>query len=198
MANKTTKTKTSTTVVTGLVRFSYVHVFEKYGVDGNEPKYSCQLIIDKSDKATLSKIYAAIDEAVKNGESKLKNKNGVLVTTGLKMPLRDGDTDPEKAGDETYKDKFFLNANSNRQPGVVDRKVQKIIDPDSVYSGGYGKACVTFFAFNASGNKGIAVGLQHIQWLKDGEPLGGGISAEAAFEEMPEEERETDTEEDKL
>ena len=35
--------------------------------------------------------------------------------------------------------------------------------------------------FNSSGNKGIACGLNNLQKIRDGEPLGGKASAESDF-----------------
>ncbi len=40
---------------------------------------------------------------------------------------------------------------------------------------------ITFYAFNSSGNKGIACGLNNLQKIRDGEPLGGKASAESDF-----------------
>ena len=37
---------------------------------------------------------------------------------------------------------------------------------------------IVFYAYNANGNKGIACGLQNLQKLEDGEPLGGRSRAE--------------------
>ena len=50
-----------------------------------------------------------------------------------------------------------------------------------VYSGVYGRASISFYAFNANGNKGIACGLNNLQKISDGEPLGGRASAESDF-----------------
>ena len=48
-------------------------------------------------------------------------------------------------------------------------------------SGVYGRASISFYAFNSSGNKGIACGLNNLQKIRDGEPLGGKASAESDF-----------------
>ena len=48
-------------------------------------------------------------------------------------------------------------------------------------SGVYGRASISFYAFNSNGNKGIACGLNNLQKLRDGEPLGGKASAESDF-----------------
>ena len=50
-----------------------------------------------------------------------------------------------------------------------------------VYSGVYGRASINFYAFNSNGNKGIACGLNNLQKIRDGEPLGGKSSAASDF-----------------
>ena len=48
-------------VITGKVRASFVHVFEPAAINGGEPKYSCSLIIPKSDTVTIGKIREAVE-----------------------------------------------------------------------------------------------------------------------------------------
>ena len=45
----------------------------------------------------------------------------------------------------------------------------------------YGRASINFYAFNSNGNKGIACGLNNLQKIAAGEPLGGKSRAEDAF-----------------
>lgn len=96
----------------------------------------------------------------------------------MKSPLRDGDV--ERPEDEAYAGHYFINANSKLKPGVVDANLNEIIDPAEFYSGCYGRASITFYAYNVNGNKGIACGLQNLQKLKDGEPLGGSRASAAS------------------
>lgn len=63
----------------------------------------------------------------------------------------------------------------------MDADRQQIIDRSEVYSGVYGRASINFYAFNSNGNKGIACGLNNLQKIRDGEPLGGKASAESDF-----------------
>ena len=70
------------------------------------------------------------------------------------------------------KDSYFINANSSTAPGIVDVDRQVIIDHSEVYSGVYGRASTISTAFNSNGNRGIACGLNNLQKIKDGEPLG--------------------------
>ncbi len=168
-------------VITGEVRLSYCHVWKPDKMDGEEKaKYSVSVIIPKSDKRTLQKIKAAIEAAKEIG----KGKWGGKIPARLQIPIRDGDE--ERPDDEAYADSYFFNAKSFNKPGVVDRHVQPILDQDEVYSGIYGRVSVNFFAYNASGNKGVAAGLNHIQKLRDGEPLDGRSSAESDFAEFAE------------
>ncbi len=172
----------ATKVITGpQTRWSYANVWDPKSINGGAPKYSVSLIIPKSDTATLEKINAAIQAAYEEGESKLKgNGKSVPPLTALKTPLRDGDT--ERPDDEAYANSYFINANSSTAPGIVDAARQPIIDRSEVYSGVYGRASINFYAFNSNGNKGIACGLNNLQKIRDGEPLGGKSSAESDFD----------------
>ena len=169
MENKPTK------VITGKVRFSYANVWEPKSINGGDEKYSVSLIIPKSDKETIAKINAAVEAAKKEGISKFGGK----IPTNLKLPLRDGDLD--RPDDEAYANSYFVNANSTTKPNIVDKNVQPILDSTEFYSGCYGRASIVFYAFNSNGNKGIACGLQNLQKLADGEPLGGRSRAEDDF-----------------
>ncbi|PWG75044.1 hypothetical protein DF186_14750, partial [Enterococcus hirae] len=41
------------------------------------------------------------------------------------------------------------------------------------------------FTYDVSGNRGVAFGLQNVQKLRDGDPLGGRTKPEDDFEPMP-------------
>lgn len=166
----------ATKVITGLVRFSYLHAFEPSAMEGQTPKYSASLIISKDDTKTIDEIKAAIAEALELGKA---SKFGGKIPAVYKNPLRDGDE--ERPDDAAYKNAYFVNANSTNKPGIVDANVKPILDRDEFYSGCYGKASVTFYPYNSNGSKGIACGLQNLMKVKDGERLSGGSSAEEDF-----------------
>lgn len=171
-----------TKVITGVnTRWSYVNAWEPKSINGGAPKYSVSLIIPKSDTKTIEKIQAAIQAAYDEGQGKLKgNGKSVPALSVLKTPLRDGDA--ERPDDEAYADSYFINANSGTAPGIVDADRQPILECSEVYSGVYGRASINFYAFNSNGNKGIACGLNNLQKIKDGEPLGGKFRAEDDFD----------------
>ena len=181
MNNSTNKVNNPMKVITGPdTRWSYANVWEAKSINGGTPKFSVSLIIPKSDTKTVAKIKAAIEAAYYEGEAKLKgNGKSVPPMAALKTPLRDGDT--ERPDDEAYANAYFINANATTAPGIVDADRNPVLTRSEVYSGVYGRASISFYAFNSNGNKGIACGLNNLQKLRDGEPLGGKASAESDF-----------------
>ena len=171
----------STKVITGVkTRWSYANVWQAKSINGGTPKFSVSLIIPKSDTKTVTAVKNAIQAAYEEGQSKLKgNSKSVPALTAIKTPLRDGDA--ERPDDEAYKDCYFINANSATAPGIVDAARNPIIEHSEVYSGVYGRASINFYAFDSNGNRGIACGLNNLQKISDGDPLGGKTRAEDDF-----------------
>lgn len=129
---------------------------------------------------TVAKIKAAIEAAYQEGQSKLKgNSKSVPPLAAIKTPLRDGDI--ERPDDPAYANAYFINANSATAPGIVDADRNPVLTRSEVYSGVYGRASINLYAFNSNGNKGIACGLNNLQLIRAGEPLGGKASAESDF-----------------
>jgi len=182
MSNTANKVNTGaklspTKVITGIVRLSYANVHEPKSINGGTPKYSVSLIIPKSDTKTIAAINAAVDAAIGEGRGKFGGK--IPNKAALKLPLRDGDID--RPDDEAYVNSYFVNANSNSAPEIVDKALNPIMSRSEVYSGVYARVSVNFYAFNSNGNRGIACGLGNIQKIRDGEPLGGKTSAADDF-----------------
>lgn len=174
----------STKVITGKVRLSYVHIFEPQSIDGGDERYSCSILVPKSDKETLRKIKIAVDAAIELGKSKWNGK----IPANLKKPLRDGDE--ERPDDEAYAGHYFLNATSKNKPGIAKpigkgsdgkTKFQEITDSTEVYSGCYAKVSLNFYPFDMKGHKGIAAGLNNVVKVQDGEFLGGRVKVEDEF-----------------
>lgn len=165
-----------TKVVTGTVRLSYANVWEPKSINGGAEKYSVSLIIPKSDKKTIAAINAAIDAAIEEGLAKFGGKKPNKAA--IKLPLRDGDTERD---DEAYANSYFVNANSQTPPQIVDQNVNPIMNRSEIYSGVYARVSISFFAFNSNGNKGVACGLGNIQKVRDGQPLGTRSTAEDDF-----------------
>ncbi|MBO8164679.1 MAG: DUF2815 family protein [Brevibacillus sp.] len=174
----------ATKVITGKVRLSYAKVWEPEPDDNGNLWYSTSILIPKSDKETLRKIKAAVEAAIEHGRSKWGGK----IPPNLKKPLRDGDE--ERPDDEAYAGHYFLKAKSKNKPGIAKpigkgadgkTKFQEITDSTEVYSGCYARVSLNFYPFDQKGNKGVAVGLNNIVKVQDGEPLAGRASIQDEF-----------------
>ncbi len=174
MAN--TQNANTTSMIIGPCRFSYLHALEPKAAPGGKPKYSVSMLIPKENTELKKRIDAAIQVAIVAGVSKWGGKR----PKNLKLPIRDGDAERD---DDVYAGHWFINASSDNKPGIVNKDLQEIINPDEIYSGMYGRASVNFYAFNTNGNMGIACGLNNLQKLKDGESLTGRKRAEDDFDD---------------
>jgi len=170
---------TSTKVVTGPVRLSYVHVFEPFAFQDEEPKYSVMLLVDKKDKATIDKLRAAEALAIEQGIStKFGGKKPAKLASIIKDADEDGTAEeyPERAGC------LYMTVRTDRKPGVVDADVNPILNQSEVYSGCYARVSVTAFPYKFGNTAGVSFGLNNIQKVADGEPLGGIARAEDEFD----------------
>ncbi len=172
-------------VVTGKVRLSYAHLFTPHANQpGNEPKYSATILVPKTDIATKQKIDAAVNAAISTGVTSLW---GGVRPPVLAICVHDGDgarpSDGMPFGDEC-KGHWVFSASSKQQQEIIDLNMNPILNQTEVYSGMYARVSVRFFPYSNT-KKGVGCGLGPIQKLEDGEPLGGRISAAAAFGDMP-------------
>ena len=170
-----------TQVVTGKCRFSFVNVFEPKAMrEGDEPKYSLTLIIPKSDTKTVEAIKAAIRAAAEAGAQK---HFGGRVPTEVSHTFKDGDTEKDDMGDlkkvkyPEYADSYFIRVSTKRKPKVLDVNKNEILDPTEVYSGCYGRASITFFAYSGE-KRGVSAALNNVQKVEDGTPLVNTLSGD--------------------
>ena len=171
-----------TNVVIPNARLSYLFVFNKNAND----KYSCTILLPKSDMATKKAIDKAIEAACIAGADKFGGK----VPTNLNTTVYDGDepkTDGTERGPEC-KGMWVINASAQTQPGLVDRRCHDIMDSTQLYSGCWANVDVNFYAYNTKTNRGIACGLNNIQKVRDDEALGGRARARDVFSALDEEE----------
>ena len=156
-----------TKVVTGTnTRLSNVNFWEPVFINGMAEKYSVSVLIPKEDTATVNAVNVAIDAAIEEGIAKFGGK--MPNKAEIMLPLHDGDVECD---DEAYRGHWFINANSNTPPGIVDRDLKQILDKSEVYSGCYARVSLSFYAFNIRGHKGVGCNLRNVQKIRDGEPL---------------------------
>ena len=176
-----------TKVLTGEVRLSYVHLSEPHinqnqqGQPNAKPKYSCTLLIPKTDVATKADIDASIKAAYEDG---VKNAWKGLRPQMTNALIYDGDgirRDGSSYGPEC-KGHWVITASTTQKPQVVDiSNINTELAPQDIYSGMYARVTINFFTFNNSGNKGVGCGLGNVMKTRDGEPLSGGASAASDF-----------------
>ena len=158
----------STKKTLGPVTFQYTHLIDPHAREaGQKEKYSCMVVIDKTDLKNIALVEAGVKAAHAEGSDKL----GKSTLRQIRTPLRDGD---EKEGMEG---KMFFNCSSIRKPKIVGLDRQPILDEDEIYSGMVGYVSINFFAYKASQSKGIGAGLNNILKSADGERFGGGGSS---------------------
>lgn len=175
---KDPKIVNETKVVFGPCRLSFTHVFNKYSPNGEGAgKYMTNVLIPKSEKKTIKALEQAIEAAKKEG---VVSKWGGKEPKKLDMPLHDGDD----KDDDVYQDHFYINAKCKTRPGVVDKSKNSIVDEEEMYSGVWAFVSVTFYAYDASGNRGVACGLNNLMKFKDDDHLGGRVSADSDFADI--------------
>jgi len=162
-------------VITGKVRGSYVNVFKpRLNEMNGQEEYGMTLLIPKTDAMTVKSINDAIADASK------KKWNGKTPPI-LRLPLRDGDA--EKGNDANYAGMYFMNVKAKQRPGVVDKNLQQVMDSSEFMSGDYCRVSINAFAYEQKGNKGVSFGLNNIQVLEKGVPLGNWTRPEEDFAE---------------
>lgn len=161
---------------------NFVRVFEPEAFNGGEPKYSVILSFDKDNEELLEKIEAAINECVEKAKA---SKYAGKLPKGFKVvELKDGDDDYDSEG---FPGQYTIKASSAYKPEVVKKatvmgkaQIVPITDEDEFYSGCYGYASVSFFAYDNGVSKGVTCGLNGVIKSRDGERLGGGGRSAAA------------------
>jgi hypothetical protein len=161
----------SDSLMTPECRLSFPHLFKPQKVNENsEPKYSVSLLFPKG--TDLSQFKQAAEQVAR------EKWNG-KIPKKIRLPFLD-QGDYEYEGYE--EGAVLIRASSKLRPGVVDQKVQPILDESDVYPGCYVRATLRAFAYDVNGNRGVSFGLQNLQKLREGESLGGKTRAEDDFQ----------------
>ncbi len=161
-------------VVTPTFRVSFPYIFKPSAFKDQEPKYSLTMLFDKkTDLSPLKKIMkaAAVEKWGIDQKKWPKFKHPVF---------RDGDAD--KPDTQGYENTIFTTAKSKTQPGLVDQRLQPILNERDFYAGCFARAEIIAYAYDQAGNKGIGFSLQNIQKTAEGDRLGGRKDAADVFE----------------
>lgn len=166
----------------------YPALFEPKIPKGSDPKttkakYSACLVFPPG--TDLKGLQRLAQEAA---NEKFGDKWPALHKAGrFKFPFR---TDAEEKGYE--KGSVFINAKSDTAPGVVgpmagvDGKPVAIDDADELYPGCIVRASISFFGYDTNGNKGVGVGLNNLQKMREGKRIDGRRAASDEFDPIEE------------
>lgn len=196
-------------LVTSIVTFSYVNVFEPALNQSNKLVYSACLLLSKASAKEKKRWDAAVNAAIEKGI-----KQGSFTRAQvpiLKLPIRDGDKEVaqeiRKPG-QGYEGNWFVNCNAQPDSPPEVTKPQggaavPILDRSEFYSGVKGRAIISFYPFpspkrkgETGGSRGIAVGLNGCYKTGDGERMDGRVSATSVFAEFAEQDGSLDGEVD--
>ena len=159
-------------IITPACVLSYPNLFEARGFNGGDPKYSAALVfLAGTDIGALKR--AALEALQERWGTKVED---MLRQRQLRLPFRDG---IEKG----YPDgSAFINVTTQQRPGLVDQRVQPIIDPSTLYPGCIVRASVRAFTYDKAGNRGVSFGLLNIQKMRDGDRLDSRTRPEDDFD----------------
>lgn len=177
----------NTQMTTGEVRLSYVRLDAPYANPNTnaDPKYQVTVLMPKSDIQAKARLDAAYQAAVQKGVA--EKWNGTMPPI-IACSIHDGDGVRPSTGEPfgpECKGHWVFTASSKNPVSLVDAGMNPIVQKGELYSGCYARVCVSLFPYNTAGKRGIGIGLEAVQKLRDGDPLGGGVSVADAFGGAP-------------
>lgn len=179
MANEQRVPQTRVTTPKG--RVSFPHCFTPRAAQpGAAEKYSITLLIPKTED--ISKIMELRNKAVLD-----KWPDEARRPKAIHNPIKDGDTDVMADGSlrkEKYPElagHWLITASRGKKSGrpkIVDNNMQEILEEGDLYAGCYARMSIHAFAYaptkeNPQIKYGVSFGLNNVQKLAEGEPLGG-------------------------
>ena len=186
-----TQSRNPTEVLLRGPRLSYPHLHapRSFQNDPTAPaKYSCSLLIPKSDKESLNALQAAAKAAIaKAVPTKFNGKTPA--TNTLRMPWTDGDAVDED-GSRVYGDEctgcYILKTSSpaNRRPRVVTTNPKVEAVEEDVWAGQEVNALVSLSAYNMGANRGVSAYINAVQLTGRGERIDGRSNPEDVFSDL--------------
>lgn len=191
-AAKPEEKKSTNSLVTPEFRVSFPSVFTaKPSMNvGGKPKFTVTMLFrttanpDKPEEKVVD--LNPLKLLVRKAIEKKWGADQTKWPKGLWIPLRDGSEKDYEGYDSGV---TFAAASSERRPGLVDYKVQPIIEPNEFYAGCYARAKIDVYAFEAKDKntgavlkRGVSFGLINIQKLRDGEPFSNATKPENDFD----------------
>lgn len=166
--------KVDAKLITPEFRGSFVQVMEPKAFDqSQDPKYSMVIVIPKEDKfvADLNKM---IEKVAIEKWGELPKK--------LRTFIKDGDQEEEKYD---WAGNIVFTASNKSKPGVVVKAESgQLVEPmnnEEIYSGAYYRAAIRPYAYEYNNSKGVAISLDNVMKVKDGEKFTSRTTAQDDF-----------------
>ena len=174
----------ATAVTTPYATLSFPVLFTpKPRAPGSDPVYACSLLF--SPEAQKSPEYKKMQQAV---AKVIKEKFPTVPVKRLHLPFRQASEKPYAGYEPGW---TFINPWSKNKPGIVDVRLQDVLDPAELWAGQIVRANIMPFHYDTSGNKGISFGLNHIQLIKRDAPrIDGRSTANKVFSAVEEEDED--------
>jgi hypothetical protein len=161
------------------VRVSYPHLFEPHAMNpGDKPAYSATFLLHKVEHAALIKEIAQKMKALA-----AENYKDKRLPPPDKLCLRDGDL----SNRAEYEGHWTLSARETTRPVVVNKDRSPLVESDDViYAGCVVNARIRLWTQDNSYGRRVNANLLGVQFVKDGERMGGRarIPAEDMFDSV--------------
>ena len=150
------------------VRLSFPSLYRKAVFGGDETKFEGTFLLDKTDHADVIKNIEIAIKAI----SKDKHKGKALAPD--KVCLKDGDT----IDYDGYAGNMSIKASSTKRPMVLGADKAPLTEDDGKpYAGCYVNAIVELWGQKNQFGERVNANLLAVQFAKDGEPFGDGVTA---------------------
>lgn len=181
---------TNTRLMIGPGRLSYPHLLEPQQTE-NGPRFSMSLLLPPS--TDVAPIKAALKAAwvKKFGADQTKWPKGDTVRTPDKVIKLAENCFRAEDGSRLYGDEFNgwyvipTSCGADYPPEVVDGNTDTVTDKREVYPGRWARATVNAFGY-VNRTRGVTLGLNNVQILKNDTPLGGKARAKSEFDVVAE------------
>lgn len=152
------------------VRLSFPSLFRKAVFNGEETKFEATFLINKDTQADQIK---TLQDAI-NEKLKTDLKGAKLAAD--KICLKDGDT----IDYDGYSGHMSIKASNAKRPMVIDADKSPLAEDDNkLYAGCYVNAIIELWAQNNNYGKRINANLLGVQFARNGEPFGDGVTVSA-------------------
>lgn len=141
------------------------------------PKFFARLLFGK-DSPQAKQLMSAVKDLFKEEWGSAAKQTFVAAKANNKILLQDGAKKVDKPGfDETV---YYVNADSEEKPLTLSKGKQEVTKGDALfYPGCYANVKLSLYTYvhQESGSKGVGCELKGVQFIEDGERLGGSIPA---------------------